>query len=101
MDSVSVSVNILERSYKLSIDASEETYLREAASLIDAQARMFKKHYGHRDNQDLLAMVALAQVTELFKTNDSLKFKDDELEDKLKEIDSLLEDNLHHTRNSL
>ena len=52
MENVSVTVNILERSYKLSIAAQEEKYLRDAAALIDAQARMFKKQFGHRDNQD-------------------------------------------------
>ena len=62
---------------------------------------MFKKQYGHRDNQDLLAMVALAQVTELIKTQDSLKFKDNELIEKLAEIDSMLNNNLHPTQNSL
>ena len=101
MEKVAATVSILERNYKLSIPADDEIYLRNAAALIDSQARLFKKQYGHRDNQDLVAMVALAQVTELFKTNDSLKFKDNELIDKLKELDSLLEDNLHPTQNSL
>ncbi|MBP5190631.1 MAG: cell division protein ZapA [Bacteroidales bacterium] len=101
MESVSVTVNILERSYKLTISPQEETYLRDAAALIDAQAKMFKKQYGHRDNQDLLAMVALAQVTELKKTQDSLKYKDNELIEKLTEIDSMLNNNLHPTQNSL
>ena len=98
MENVSVTVTILERSYKLTIAPQEETHLRDAAALIDAQAKMFKKQYGHRDNQDLLAMVALAQVTELMK---SLKFKDNELIEKLAEIDSMLNNNLHPTQNSL
>ena len=101
MENVSVTVNILERSYKLTIAPQEETHLRNAAALIDAQAKMFKKQYGHRDNQDLLAMVALAQVTELIKTQDSLKFKDNELIEKLAEIDTMLNNNLHPTQNSL
>lgn len=101
MENVSVTVKILERDYKLSIAASDETFLRNAAAFIDAQARIYRKQYGQRDNQDLLAMVALSQVTELIKLNDSLKYKDTELIEKLTEIDSLLEQNLHPTRNSL
>ena len=101
MEKVSAPVNILERSYKLTIPASDEKCLRDAAALIDSQARIFKKQYGHRDNQDLLAMVALAQVTELFKTQNSLQYKDNELVKQLTEIDTLLDDNLHPTRNSL
>jgi cell division protein ZapA (FtsZ GTPase activity inhibitor) len=101
METISVSVNILERSYKLSIVAGDETHLRNAAAYIDAQARMFKKQFNHRDNQDLLAMVALMQGTELNKTKDSLQYKDDQLIEKLTEIDSLLEDSLHPVQNSL
>lgn len=101
MENIPVTVKILERSYKLTIAAEEERYLREAAALIDNQARLFRKQYGQRDPQDLLAMVSLAQVTELVKTKDNLKFKDTELIEKLTEIDSVLDNNLHPTRNSL
>ena len=45
MENISVTVNILERSYKLSIAAEEEKHLRDAAALIDAHARMFKKQF--------------------------------------------------------
>lgn len=101
MDTISVSVNILERSYKLSIAAEDETRLRNAAASIDAHARVFKKQFSHRDNQDLLAMVALMQGTELNKTKDSLHYKDNQLIEKLTEIDSLLEHSLHPIQNSL
>lgn len=101
MANVSVSVNILERAFKLSISDTEEHYLRDAAALIDTQARLFKKQFGQRDNQDILSMVALTQVTELMKLRDSLSFKDNNLITKLTEIDSLLEDNLHPAQNSL
>ena len=101
MENVSVTVNILERPYKLSVATEAEPYLREAASLIDTQARLFKKQFGERDKQDLLAMVALAQVTELVKVQDGLKYKDEKLIEKLKDIDSLLEQHLHPAQNSL
>jgi cell division protein ZapA len=101
MGTVSANVNILGRSYKLTISESEERYLRDAAALIDTQARMFRKQFPQRDNQDLLAMVALAKVTELIKNQDSMKFKDDELIEKLTELDTILENSLHPTQNSL
>ena len=91
----------MERSYKLTVDPDEERYIRDAAAMIDSQARLFKKQYGPRDPQDLLAMVALTQVTELVKTQDSLIYKDKELINKLTDIESVLDNNLHPTRNSL
>ena len=101
MPNVSVNVKILERTFKLSISDNEECFLRDAAALIDAQARLFKKQFSQRDNQDILSMVALMQVTELVKLRNSLKYKDDELISKLTEIDSLLDKSLHPTQNSL
>ena len=101
MENKPVTVKILERSYNLTIAAEEEKYLLDAATLIDNQARLFKKQYGQRDPQDLLAMVSLAMVTELVKTKNNLKSKDTELIEKLTEIDSVLDNNLHPTRNSL
>ncbi|MCR4829164.1 MAG: cell division protein ZapA [Bacteroidales bacterium] len=101
METQSVTVTILERSYKLQIAAAEERYLRTAASLIDAQARLFGKQYSYRDHQDLVAMVALSQITELVKMQENQQYKDNELIKKLTEIDSLLEQNLHPTQNSL
>ena len=101
MEMISVTVKILDREYKLTSAKSDETAVRKAAALIDSQARIFKKNLEHRDGQDLLAMVAITQVTDLIKTKDSFKYKDNELIEKLKDIDNLLENNLHPTQNSL
>lgn len=101
METQSVTVTILDRSYKLQVATADEQHLRNAASLIDAQARLFGKQYSYRDHQDLVAMVALTQITELVKMQDNLQYKDNELIKKLTDIDSLLEQNLHPTQNSL
>ena len=101
MEKVSVSVKILDRTYRLTIAPEEERLLREAAAMIDAQARLFTKQYGQKDRQDLLSMVCLTRVTELLKIQENLQFKDNRLIEKLTEIDSVLEQNLHPTRNSL
>ena len=37
MDKLSVTVTILERTYKLAIERKDEVYLRRAANLIDSQ----------------------------------------------------------------
>ncbi len=96
-----MNVKILDRNYKLSSTMQDERYVREAAALIDSQARLFGKMYGHQDHQDLVAMVALSKVTELVKIQDNLKYKDNELITKLAEIDSVLEQSLHASQNSL
>lgn len=101
MERQPVTISILGRDYKLRIEPDEERHIREAASLIDAQARLYGKHYGYRDHQDLIAMVALTQITELVKTQSRQQYHDDELIQKLNDIDALLEQHLHPTQNSL
>ena len=101
METVSASVNILGRTYKLRVATEDEEALRKAAGLIDAQAKTYGKQYAYNDHQDLLAMVAVTQITQLTKIQDSLRFKDTDLAQRLRSIDSVLEDILHPTQNSL
>ena len=103
METVSASVNILGRTYKLRVASEDEGALRKAASVIDAQAKSYGKQYAYNDHQDLLAMVALTQITQLTKIQDSLRYKDTDLAQRLQSIDSVLEQILHptETQNSL
>ena len=101
METVSASVSIMDRTYRLRVAAADEEALRKAAVAIDKQARQYGGMYAYNDHQDLLAMVALTQITQLTKMQDSLKFKDTELAQRLQSIDSVLEATLHPTENSL
>ncbi len=101
METVSASVNILGRTYKLRVAAEDEEALRKTAEAIDSQAKNYGKMYAYNDHQDLLAMVALTQITQLTKIQDSLRFKDTDLAQRLQNIDSVLEQILHPTQNSL
>ena len=91
----------MDRTYRLRVAAADEEALRKAAVAIDKQARQYGGMYAYNDHQDLLAMVALTQITQLTKMQDSLKFKDTELAQRLQSIDSVLEATLHPTENSL
>ncbi|MDY5969125.1 MAG: cell division protein ZapA [Bacteroidales bacterium] len=101
MEDQPVTVNILGRSYKLKISPDDEAYLRQAADNINSQAKEYGRHFGYNDFQDLLTMVALGQITELVKMKASLNYKDDGLLEKLANIDKMLDEYLHPTRNSL
>ena len=96
MGTQSVTVTILNRTYKLTIDSSDEEALRKAAASIEEQARSYSKMYAYKDHQDLLAMVALTQITQLTKIQANLEYKDKELVKKLTDIDSVLTDATKH-----
>ncbi len=58
-EKLSIKLKILERSYPLLIDWSEEEKLRSAAKRINDLILRFKQRYADKDNQDLLVMVCL------------------------------------------
>ena len=91
MDELPVKVYILDRPYKLKIKPDDEYYLRKAAELIDSQAKSYGQMYANNDRQDLLAMVALTQITKFLQLQDKQQFMDTKLEDRLAEIDQLLD----------
>ena len=97
MAEVSTTVGILGRNYKLRISDEEQENLLQAAELIDSQARSYGKLYSSQDHQDLLAMVALTQITQLVKMQNTLKNRDAELGARLKAIDDTLDTILHRT----
>lgn len=101
MEIVSASVNIMGRTYKLRVAAEDEAALRKAAEIIDTQAKGYGKQYAYNDHQDLLAMVALTQITQLTKIQESLRTKEADFGKRLQAVDSVLEQILHPTQNSL
>lgn len=97
MNELPATVYILDRPYKLKVRPDDEQFLRKAAEQIDSQAREYGKMYAYNDRQDLLAMVALTQITKLLQLQDHEQFMDKELESKLTDINNLLDTKL--TRN--
>lgn len=91
MSELPATIRILERPYRMRINSEDEQYLRQAAALIDSQANSYAKMYAHNDRQDLLAMVALTQITQFLKLKTTHWFEDTQLEDRLTEINRLLD----------
>lgn len=91
MNDIPATVHILDRPYKLRINSDDEQYLRRAAELIDSQSKSYGKMYAYNDRQDLLAMVALTQITRLLKLEGRQQFRDTKLESRLSDINHLLD----------
>jgi len=91
MSELPATIHILDRPYRMKINADDEQYLREAGALIDSEAKGYAKMYAYNDRQDLLAMVALSQITRLLKLQHQLQFRDTRLEERLTDINQLLD----------
>lgn len=91
MNQETTTVTILDRKYRLKISDDEAEILKNAAELIDSQARKYGKIYGYKDQQDLLAMVALSQITQLTKKNIGTSPLNSKLLEKLEALDNRLD----------
>lgn len=94
MKEFTISVNIADRPYRLTIKREEEELIRKAATIINDKLKNYSTNYAFNDKQDLLAMVALEEATNALNSNDKLSDIDNSVLNELKDIDSFLADNL-------
>lgn len=91
MSELPATIRIMDRPYKMRVKTEDEQFLRQAAELINSQAKHYSKMYAYNDRQDLLAMVALTQITQLLKLQNKQQFRDTGLEQRLTAISQLLD----------
>ncbi|HLO91649.1 MAG TPA: cell division protein ZapA [Lentimicrobium sp.] len=94
MDELTITVVIADRPYKLKVNRSEEEGLRKAAKVIEEQMEKYASYFQYKDKQDLLAMVALQFSSSSIDLEEQLRYRDNEMLDKLAEIDTVLTDHL-------
>lgn len=95
MDELSITVVIADRPYKLKVNRNEEEGLRRAAKVIEEQMEKYASYFQFKDKQDLLAMVALQFSASSIDLEEQIRYRDNEMLDKLAEIDKVLTDHLH------
>ena len=90
MPTLSITVNIADRPYRLKIEAGEEETVRKAVKSINEKIKTYADTYAYKDKQDLLAMVALQFSTYVVNYEASTKANDEQFIGKLTELDTLL-----------
>ena len=90
MNELSISLSIAGRTYKLVIDKEHEALFRKSAKLIEQRMKDYSGSYAYKDNQDLLAMVALEYTTLHFRDELDGSAREKQWEEKLAEIDATL-----------
>lgn len=94
MSELTISVTIADRPYRLTINRDEEERIRKAATIINEKLKNYSASYAFNDKQDLLAMVALEEAISVLSAQDTLSETDSSVVQELKEIDTLLTENL-------
>ena len=90
MEDIPVTVNILDRNYKMRVRSEDQGYLMAAAESINAQVATYKKSYSYNDYQDLLAMVAITKTTQLNRLQHQTDSEQTSIREKLESIERLL-----------
>jgi cell division protein ZapA (FtsZ GTPase activity inhibitor) len=67
MDEITIKVEIAGGIYSLKVDTSDEESIKEAVNSINSKISEFEKNYGVRDKKDVLAMVMIQLVSQLYK----------------------------------
>ena len=93
-EKLKIRVTIGDRIYPLTINLKEEEGVRKAVNRINDLSKKFENSYAVQDKQDVLAMCALqfASQVEVKNVADQLGMKN--VEEKLKEINSILDSHL-------
>ncbi len=91
---MNIKVVIAGRPYPMSIEPGQEEVVRKAANLVNESLKDYAHRFQFTDQQDLLAMVALQFANDSIELESQKSFREQEMEQKLTEIDQLLEANL-------
>jgi cell division protein ZapA len=93
-EKLKIKVTIADRVYPLTIKLSEEEGVRKAVKKIGELSKKFSQSYAVQDKQDVLAMCALqfASQLEVKSVYNDINVKN--VEDKLSEINSILDSHL-------
>ena len=94
MEEISITVEIAGRPYKVTIERAEEEGFRKAVKVLAEKLKEYSQSYAIKDVQDALALVALQYTSSSLKYEAKLQFSSSEMVDKLKEIDTILNENI-------
>ncbi len=94
-EKLKIKVTIGDRVYPLTIKTSEEEGVRRAVKKIGELSKKFSQSYAVQDKQDVLAMCTLQFASQLEVKNIFDKVIVKNVEDKLDEINSILDSHLN------
>lgn len=67
MSEINIKVEIAGSVFPLKVDADDEENIKEAVNLINTKISEFEKNYAIKDKKDVLGMVMLQLVSQLYK----------------------------------
>lgn len=88
--SLSIKINIANRTYPLTINRNAEENIRKSVKKIEERLKFYEKNYAIKDRQDLLAMCLIEVASKLESLNDTALKDSNDIKLKLASIESAL-----------
>ncbi len=96
MSEVNIKVEIAGSVYPLKVNAEDEQDIREAVKLINNKIVEFERNYSVRDKKELMGMVMLQLVSQLYKQAKGAERDLSDLKKLFTDVEEMLKDHLRN-----
>lgn len=96
MSDVNIKVEVAGSIFPLKVNAEDQDNIKEAVKLINNKIAEFEKNYAIRDKKDVLAMVMLQLVSQLYKQANSAERELSHLKQLFADVEIMLKEHLEN-----
>ncbi len=99
MSEVNIKVEVAGSVFPLKVNAADEINIKEAVNLINTKLQEFEKTYAVKDKKDVLAMVMLQLVSELYKQSNTSEKELSDLKQLFAGVEEMLQQHIQNINN--
>ncbi|MBI2721180.1 MAG: cell division protein ZapA [Bacteroidetes bacterium] len=99
MSEVNIKVEIAGGIFPLKVDAVDEQNIKEAVNLINTKIAEFEKTYAIKDKKDVLTMVMLQVVSQLYKQANTAEKELSTLKQLFAGVEEMLKEHIQNINN--
>jgi cell division protein ZapA len=99
MSEVNIKVEIAGGIFPLKVDAADEQNIKEAVNLINNKIAEFERTYAVKDKKDVLTMVMLQLVSQLYKQASTAEKELSVLKQLFAGVEEMLQQHVQNIRN--
>lgn len=99
MSEVNIKVEIAGSIFPLKVDVADEQNIKEAVNLINTKIAEFEKTYAIKDKKDVLTMVMLQVVSQLYKQANTAEKELSTLKQLFANVEEMLKEHIQNINN--
>jgi cell division protein ZapA len=96
MSEVNIKVEVAGSVFPLKVDAEDEQNIKEAVDLINSKIAEFERKYAIRDKKDVLGMVMLQLVSQLYKQASTAERELSHLKELFADVEEMLKQHIQN-----